>query len=339
MKHILVFCCLAALAFFARPAFAQDAGGAFTVTGKTYCPVKYYVNSPNKGEDKGERRKDILENPTMRIENKKSSEGGQDVAMQGLDISTIKLTKVLVNIGQEVQEEQVLATYEIPIENVIAEKQKLSKADLKYYEYLLSEVNRALDALRVKRSEQERMMRYQSVSPQEIEDNLGQIDVQLKQRDYIEQILNEEKRQYKDQLEITESTYGKNVEKMIFPKEGYIRSQLSGTVIWMNFDARVGKIFNTRTPLFLVGVLDPIVVRCAVHEIKAQNLKAGDKASIVFHTMPDKTFETTINKVSYVAQPAMLQQPSFYEVELLLPNPDKILKEGLRCDVTITPSS
>jgi len=336
MKLSKTLFCLISLVLLAPASFAQEAGGSFTVIGKAYCPLKYYVNSPNKGEDKEERRKDILDNPSTRIAPQKK--GDEEALMDGLDISQIKLTKVLVNIGQEVSEEQVLATYEIPLENIIMEKQRLSMADLKYYEYLLSQVNRSLDALRIKRDEQSRMLRYKSISPQEMETNLGQIDVQLKQKDYIEQILKEEKLQYRDKLEIAESNYGKDVQKMVFPKEGYIRSQLSGTIIWMNFDARVGQVFTTRTPLFLVGILDPIVVRCAVHEIQAQKLKVGDPVSIVFHTMPDKTFTSTINKVSFVAQPAMLQQPSFYEVEILLPNPDKTLKEGLRCDVTITPA-
>ena len=51
--------------------------------------------------------------------------------------------------------------------------------------------------------------------------------------------------------------------------------------------------------------------------------------------MPGQPFHTTISKIDFVAQPAMLQQPSFYELEMTLPNPDLRIKEGMRCDVTV----
>lgn len=322
------------------PSGQAQAGEPFTVIGKSYCLLKYYVNSPNKGEEVAEeRRKDILDNPSMKFDSgKKASAANKEALMEGPDIDKIKLTKVFVSIGDKVQEEQPLAAYEIPLENIIAQKQRLSKADLKYYEFLLSQVNNNLDDLRDQREEYARMLKYESVSPQDIEQKLGEIDLALKRRDYIEQILKEEHREYDDRLEVATSYYGKDVEKMIFPKDGFVRSQLSGYVIWMNFDARAGKIFTSKTQLFLIGVLDPMVVRCAVHEIQALKLKVDDPAKVVFHTMPDKVFDAKISKVSFVAQPAMMQQPSFYEIEIMIPNPDLVLKEGLRCDVTITPS-
>ncbi len=340
MKPVAAFIFLTFLLLGAGFAFGQDpAGESFTVIGKSYCPLKYYVNSPNKGEEIAEeRRKDILENPSMKFDDgKKAPAADKSALMTGLEIDKIKLTKVFVSIGDKVQEEQPLAAYEIPLENIITQKEKLSKADLKYYEYLLSQVNNTLEDLRSRRDEFQRMLKYQSVSPQEMQQNLGEIEVNLKRRDYLEQVLKEEMRDYGDRLEVAESYYGKDVEKMIYPKDGFVRSQLSGYVIWMNFDARAGKIFTAKTPLFLIGILDPMVVRCAVHEIKALKLKVGDPAKVVFHTMPDKVYETTVSKVSFVAQPAMMQQPSFYEIELTIPNPDHVLKEGLRCDVTITP--
>ncbi len=341
MKYFAVLILFAVLLFGAGAVSGQTpAGQPFTITGKSYCLLKYYVNSPNKGEEAAEeQRKDILENPSMKFDSgKKSPATTKDALMEGPEIDKIKLTKVFVSIGDKVKEEQPLAAYEIPLENIIKQKETLSQADLKYYEYLLSQVNNTLEDLRSKHKEYERMLKYQSVSPQDIEQNLGDIEVTLKQRDYIEQVLKEEAREYGDRLEVASAYYGKDVEKMIFPKDGLVRSQLSGYVVWMNFDARPGMIFNAKTQLFLIGVLDPMVVRCAVHEIQALKLKVGDPAKIVFRTMPDKVFNTTISKVSFVAQPAMMQQPSFYEIEIMIPNPDLVLKEGLRCDVTITPS-
>ena len=333
MQHVPTIAVLAALAVFSLSGPARG-GEPLTVVGKTYCPIKYFVTTPNKGGDAPkEKRRDILQHP-LYSKKKAKKQAGPD---EEFAADKIKLTSVLVQMGQPVAEDQVLARYEVPLENIIQEKERLSKADLSYYEYYLSYVENELRQARTTQKELEEKLRLKSASGAEVRRNRDGISVLLKQRDYALQRLHEEMESYDDRLETAESIYGKGIEKG-FPKDGFIRSPLDGNIVWMNFDTRKGMVFNKRTALFQVGIIDPLVVRCAVHEIKAVQLRVGDPAEIVFRTMPDKVFKTKVNKVSFVAQPAMLQQPSFYEVELMLPNPGYKLKEGLRCDITITPS-
>lgn len=322
--------------------------GPVTVIGKSYSPIRYYVDSPNKGpiDDKVFKRgSDILGAPSMEDLGSVQQPDSIVVSKQkmaelegaGFRADKITIKQVPVGIGDKVKDDQIIATYDIPLENIIIEKERLARTKLNTYEYLLSGVNASLEKVLSKQRELSEMRQYDSAAAVDISQNAREIEVMRKRRDYLLEMVHSEKQQYLDKLETSESIYGKGVGQGIFPKEGFIRAPMDGYVLWMNFDLRPGAVFSKRTALFQVGVLDPMAVRCAVHEIQAVKLKVGDPATVVFHTMPDKVYNTTVSKVSFVAQPAMLQQPSFYEIELMLPNPDLTLKEGLRCDVTITP--
>jgi multidrug resistance efflux pump len=112
---------------------------------------------------------------------------------------------------------------------------------------------------------------------------------------------------------------------------------VDGYVLWINPDLRKGVKLNRDTDLFQVGILDPIVIRAQVHEIEAVRLKLGDKAKVTFDSMPGKEFTATVSRIPWAPLPTSLQQPSYYEIELTLPNPDMSLKEGLKGTVTIVP--
>jgi hypothetical protein len=134
---------------------------------------------------------------------------------------------------------------------------------------------------------------------------------------------------------------GVNVETKTFPDEFFITAPLAGHVLYVNPQAIPGGEFTpaTKGPLFEVGVLDKMVVRCAIHEIQAVKLKAGDKALMTFYAYPGRPYESAITKISQVTFTQYLQQPTFYDIEIALDNPDLAVKDGMRCDVTLIPGS
>ncbi|EFL52505.1 conserved hypothetical protein [Solidesulfovibrio fructosivorans JJ]] len=333
MKPIRIFWALLAVLSLCLPGPA--AAATLTFLGKSYCPIKYEITWPfstnaAKAAKQGTGiQANVYELPDERKESKSATE-------MGSDMSRLRILSAPLKVGDKVDEDQILITYEMPLENLMAEKQALSRAELDDVEHALAYVESQLTATRQKQADLENMAAENSAAPIEVRMGIRDIEALLLRRDYLREKLDLAKQSYDNAVIIAKSKYGKNQDVHHLPRIGYIRAPAAGYVLWTNFRLVPGMAFTKQASLISIGRLDPIIVRASVHEIAAQKLKVGDPVSIVFHTLPGQTFHSTISKVDFVAQPAMLQQPSFYRVEITLPNHDLRIKEGMRCDVTVT---
>ena len=306
-----------------------------TFLGKSYCPIKYEITWPfSTNAAKAAAQGTGIQANIYKLPDKTTEE--KSAAELGSDMQRLRIIEAPLKVGDKVDEDQILITYEMPLENLMAEKEALSRAELDHVEHGLAIVESQLAQLRQQQADLENQATENTVAPTTVRMGAKEIDALLLQRDYLREKLDLAQQSYDNAVIIAKSKYGKNQDIHKLPRVGYIRSPSSGYVLWTNFRLVPGMAFTKQASLITIGRLDPMLVRASVHEIAAQKLKVGDPVSIVFHTMPGQTFHTTISKVDYVAQPAMLQQPSFYQIEMTLPNPDLRIKEGMRCDVTVT---
>lgn len=313
----------------------QARAETLTFLGKSFCPIKYEISWPFVTKlDKTKAQGSGIQANVYELPKEKSYEEKSATEM-GSDMNRLRIVSAPLKVGDRVSEEQILITYEMPLENLMAEKEALSRNELNGVEHTLAVVENQLAALRQHQADLENMEAGKSVAPIDVRTNAREIDALLLQRDYLTEERDLAKQRYDNAVIITQSKYGKDIDVHKLPRVGYIRSPVDGYVLWTNSSLVPGMAFTKQATLIAVGRLDPMLIRASVHEIAAQKLKVGEAASLVFHSIPGKTFTTTISKVDFVAQPAMLQQPSFYEIEMTLPNPDLRIREGMRCDVTI----
>ncbi|KHK00640.1 efflux RND transporter periplasmic adaptor subunit [Desulfovibrio sp. TomC] len=329
MKTILGLA-LALLLWGALPAAAETV----TFLGKAYCPIKYDINWPfvtkaKKTPVQGSGvQANVYELPKESFEEKSAAELGSDMRR-------LTILSAPIHVGQRVQEDEALITYELPLESLIVEKEALSRTELNNAERALSSVRFRLSWLESHQQDLENMASQQSAAPIDVSSNAKDISALLLEREYLTEELELAKQRYDNTLLIAHSKFGKNIDLKKLPRQGFVRSPTDGYVLWVNSSLVPGMSFTKQAALATVGKLDPILIRASVHEIAVQKLKVGDPATIIFHAWPKEPFQTTISKVDYVAQPAMLQQPSFYLIELTLPNHDMRIKEGMRCDVVV----
>lgn len=323
---------LAALALcLAGSAWAEP----LTFMGKSFCPIKYEITwpfvtkrDPSKNQGSGITA-NVYELPKEQAAEEKSA------TQLGSDMRKLQIISAPLKVGDRVAEDQILITYDLPLENLMAEKEALSRAELDGLEHGLAILDSQLTQLRQHQADLENMAAGQTAAPIDVRTNARDIENLLLQRDVLEEKRELAQQRYDNAVIIAQSKYGKDVNLRKLPRLGYIRSPMDGYVLWTNSSLVPGMAFTKQASLISVGRLDPMLIRASVHEIAAQKLKVGDPATVVFHALPGQTFQTAISKVDFVAQPAMLQQPSFYEVELTLPNPDMRIREGMRCDVTV----
>jgi multidrug efflux pump subunit AcrA (membrane-fusion protein) len=313
---------------------APAAAETVTFQGKAYCPIKYEINWPfttlaKKPPAQGSGiQANVYELPKESFQEKSATELGSDM-------SRLHIISAPIRVGQRVQEDEALITYELPLESLIAEKQGLSRNKLNNLERMLASIDYRLHWLENHQSDLENMQSQQSVAPIVVSTNAREIDALLLEREYLTEELEMARQRYDNTVLIAQSKFGKNLDLKKLPRQAYVRAPSDGYVLWVNSSLVPGMAFTKQAALVTIGKLDPMLIRVSVHEIAVQKLKVGDPATIIFNAWPKESFATTISKVDYVAQPAMLQQPSFYLIELMLPNPDMRIKEGMRCDVVI----
>lgn len=249
---------------------------------------------------------------------------------------SLKITSVDMRIGDRVTAGTRLIGYEAPLEQVIQEKTNLSGHRVTGSESTLQKALVELKKIKDANAEAKMMQEHGAVSPQDV--HLTDERVKLKEMhiELLREKIKNEKAQMEQKRENTATKYGVEVDGGSFPKYFYEEAGIDGHILSVSPRLVPGAEFTPadKDILYEIGTLEKLLVRCAVHEIQALKLKPGDPVDIVFKAFPDRTFHSAISDISFVSLPAHLQQPSFYEVVIPLDNPDLLIKDGMRCDVT-----
>jgi multidrug efflux pump subunit AcrA (membrane-fusion protein) len=247
------------------------------------------------------------------------------------------INKINVHIGQHVKRGEILANYEIPMETRMDEKAKLAPTSVKDLEYRISVSEKELDRLGAKAKELEAMSQRNMASQQAMSLNAKEMESYRKEKASLTEQLILAKQLLADRVELAEDHFGKGAGVGKVPKDGVIKAPCDGYVMWMHPALRESVFLGAQTELFQVGTLNPMLIRAQVHEIETAKITENEKASVSFDSIPGKTFSATVSRIPWAPLPAALQQPSYYEIELTLANPDLQLREGLKAQITIQP--
>lgn len=247
------------------------------------------------------------------------------------------LHNITGQIGQKVKKGDILATYEIPLETRIDQKTKLAPTAIKDLEYRISVADKELDKLSAKAKELEAMIQRNMASQQALTLNAKEMESFRKEKASLSEQLVLAKQLLSDRVELAEERFGKAAGVGKVPKDGNVKAPCDGYVMWLHPALRNGIFMGAQTELFQVGSLDPMVIRAQVHEIEAFKIRPGEKANVSFDSIPGKTFTATVSRIPWAPLPSTLQQPSYYEIELTLANPNLEFREGLKAQVTINP--
>ena len=61
----------------------------------------------------------------------------------------------------------------------------------------------------------------------------------------------------------------------------------------------------------------------------------GDQAEVQVVSLPSKKFTAQVSRISWSSLTTAPDQPSFFEVEFSVPNPEHILKDGLKVRLAV----
>jgi len=332
----LAFLCLALLLLGASTPVRAE---TVAFQGKSVCPIRCEITWPFERDaakinairqDKG-----IAMAVSVQPEAQDSEKSG--VAL-GAGLPYLHVLTVTAKLGQKVNGGAPLLTFEMPPDRVISERDHLSRAKLDELERSLAGVNYQLAMQGLQQEEVGKAVSLKTAPPSTARTASLDFEALLKKRDALTAAYEVTKARYDDDMHIAHDRFGKDLDLRHFPRKDTLGAWVAGHILWMNSSCIPGAVFTKKTTLFIIGQMDPILVRAAVHEIAAHKLKVGDQAALTFASLPGQTFHSTIAKIDYMPQSASSQEPSYYQVEMSLANPEARIKEGMRCDVSVTVS-
>jgi len=240
-----------------------------------------------------------------------------------------------VQPGQKVKEGEILGRYQLIPESLQALRRRLLSSQIPDLRAKLAEIDKGLATLDTKRNTLLELSR-QDLAPSQ---SLTQVDQEIKalskQRAALREALEQAERATQDEEAIIRKQLGVSFKSGHLPQEGVLVAPLDGYVVWMHPDLRQGAELNGGTAVLMIGVMDPMLLRAQVHEIEALKLKVGDEAEITVESLPGQKFSARVSRLPWAPPALSLDHPTYYDVEFQVPNPDLLLKEGLKATIEI----
>ncbi len=277
-----------------------------------------------------------------------------------------EVVDVSVKDGQEVKKGDKLATYEldreamIHVHKVLYPEQVISLKQSLYDEQIklekLNKVSLATKKLGVERIEKElsdlrelqargmagtEAVRNKNRELEQAKKDILDIEESIKQSRASLAKTREDLQFYQDKqkrdLDLLEWQTKRSYPDPKLPQNtAFLKAPISGHVVWISPDltvkAETEKDFHAMT----LAPMNPMVVRCKVHELDLVKLKPGDRGTIVFDAMPDRKYPCTVSRIPWISINPALEVPADYDIECTLENPDGKIKDGLTGNVRIS---
>lgn len=240
-----------------------------------------------------------------------------------------------VQAGQQVKAGEVLARYRLSPEARLELQRRLSPPQIKDLEVKLAAVEKNLAELESKRRSIKQLKQEKLASDQSLQQIQREVGLLAKQRRAVQQSLRLERQLAKEDRDFLTSKLGKSLKPGHLPQEAALVAPISGYVIWVDPALRDGAELKAKGPVLQVGLMDPMIIRARVHEIEAMQLKLGDRAEVTIGSLPGRTFEALVSRLPWASAVSAPEEPSYYDVEFSVANPDLLLKEGLKARLVL----
>lgn len=130
------------------------------------------------------------------------------------------------------------------------------------------------------------------------------------------------------------SYFGQEIkEGEILPETLTLTSPIKGYVLSLDATLNPGSLLPAGSMPIRVGQLDPVLIQVPVYEAEISGIAAGDKVDVEIPSLGNKIFPGKVNEISWVSNDMSVSNPSYYTVEITVPNPDLELKPGFKAVV------
>lgn len=112
-----------------------------------------------------------------------------------------------------------------------------------------------------------------------------------------------------------------------------LRSPINGHVLSLAPALNPGQLIAAGSSPIQVGQLNPVLIQIPVYEGEINNIKVGDRVQVDIPSLKNRQFTGDVTEISWISSSMDVSQPSYYTVEVTVPNPDLALKPGFKAIV------
>lgn len=117
------------------------------------------------------------------------------------------------------------------------------------------------------------------------------------------------------------------------PASLVLTSPINGYVLSIDSSIYPGNVLAANSNPIKVGQLDPMLIKVPVYEAEISGIKEGDSVEVEIPSLAGKKFSASVSEISWVSNDMAVSNPSYYTVELTIPNPELELKPGFKAVV------
>ena len=117
------------------------------------------------------------------------------------------------------------------------------------------------------------------------------------------------------------------------PETLTLTSPINGYVLAVTAETSPGSLLSQGSMPVSVGQLNPVIIRVPVYEADVNSIAVDDVATVQIPSLKDKEFMATVSEISWASTDMNVGNPSYYTVELTVPNPTLELKPGFKAIV------
>jgi multidrug resistance efflux pump len=244
------------------------------------------------------------------------------------------VTSVHAKSGKAVKKGEVLAKYRLGDEVALSLRKEISSSHIKNLEMELAGLEKGLAELRAKEKDLSQLVKHNMASANSLTSVRNEIELLEKKRELIVQRLPLERSLEKQYRSVVGKQLGSPVSSGSALRYGTLVSPIDGHVVWVGHEIRKGAELRPKKEGFIIGVMDPMLIYTRVYEKEVIELKVGDPAEIEIESLPNRKFSGKVSRISWTPVSTNPANPTYYEVELEIPNKDLVLREGFKGKVT-----
>lgn len=164
-----------------------------------------------------------------------------------------------------------------------------------------------------------------------IEDN---VEATKSRIDLLKNILRKNESNFKARLKELEGYFGQPIkEGATLPQTLTLTSPIKGYVLSLAAPLNPGQLLGAGSAPINIGQLNPVLIQVPVYEAEINSIKVGDTAQVEIPSLNNKKFKGIVSEISWISTDMNVANPSYYTVELTVPNPDLELKPGFKAIV------
>lgn len=147
-------------------------------------------------------------------------------------------------------------------------------------------------------------------------------------------IIKKNENNFKARLSELSGYYGQPIkEGKTLPKTLILTSPINGFVLSVTPALNPGQLLPAGSAPIQVGQLNPVLIQVPVYEAEINSIAVGDSADVEIPSLNHRKFKGIVNEISWISTDMNVANPSYYTVELTVPNPDLVLKPGFKAIV------